>query len=460
MRSIIKVSAFIFLLFTISVIFTIKASAQQANVSFQVFYDQLSPYGEWVNYPRLGYVWIPDAGPDFVPYSTDGHWILTDAGWTWMSDYSWGWAPFHYGRWDYDQYYGWLWVPGNEWGPAWVSWRMAEGYYGWAPLEPGISLSATFGRAYDIHDDHWIFVKDRDIDRTDINRYYVNRTDQDRIIRHSSVINNTYVDSRRHTTYVIGPSRSEIQKVTGRKFNPVAVQEYNKPGQALINGHFQIYRPAIVKTGSKEKQPAPLQVTNLKDVTQASARQVGKQTGSTNSTQNIKDVKHTNTIDPKKNLNNPKTLQSQNSNPPKNVNTVKQPVNANLNNTKTIQSQNSKLPKNVSTVKQPVDVKSQNKNLSQNIRKDPQPNYAKPVNNDQTQNIKRETQPDNIKTQNASLSQNINKNLQPNKVTVQNSNPAGISGKTKQSNAIKSQKNNNKGQQAKTIPARDIKQND
>jgi hypothetical protein len=460
MRSIIKVSVLILLVFITSVIFTKKVSAQQSNVSFQVFYDQLSPYGEWVNYPQLGFVWIPDAGPDFVPYSTQGHWILTDAGWTWMSDYSWGWAPFHYGRWDYDQYYGWLWVPGNEWGPAWVSWRMAEGYYGWAPLEPGISLSATFGRAYDIHDDHWIFVRDRDIDRSDINHYYVSRTDQDRIVRHSSVINNTYVDSRRHTTYVIGPSRADIQKVTGRKLNPVAVQEYNKPGQALNNGHFQIYRPSIVKTSNKEKQPAPSRVTNLKDVSQASERKVGNQAGTTNSTQNTKDVKHTNTVDPKKNLNNTKTIQSQSSNPPKNVNTVKQPVNVNLNNTKAIQSQNSNPPKNVNTIKQPVTVKSQNKNLSQNIKKDPQSNNAKPVINGQSQNIKREPQPDNIKMQNSNLSQNVKKDLQPNKVNIQNSNQAGKSGNTKQSIGTKSQKNNNEGQQDKTIPQKDIKQND
>jgi hypothetical protein len=454
MKSIIKVSVLIFLVCSISVIFTKKASAQQPNVSFQVFYDQLSAYGEWVNYPHWGYVWIPDAGPDFVPYSTQGHWILTDAGWTWMSDYSWGWAPFHYGRWDYDQYYGWLWVPGNEWGPAWVSWRMAEGYYGWAPMEPGISLTATFGRAYDIHDDHWIFVKDRDIDRSDINHYYVSRADQDRIVRHSSVINNTYVDSRRHTTYVAGPSRSDIQKVTGRKFNPVAIQEYNKPGQALSNGHFQIYRPAVVKTSSKEKQPVPSRVTNLKDVTQASERKVGNQQArSTNSTQNIKDVKHTNTVDPKKNLNNTKTLQSQNSNPPKNVNTVKQPV--------IVKSQNPNPLKNVKYYKATVYCEiTLNKNLSQNITKDPQQNNTKPVNNDQSQNIKRETQPDNIKTQNASLSQNVNKNLQPNKVNMQNSNPAGNSGKTKQSTGTKSQKNNNKGQQDKTNPVKDIKQND
>jgi hypothetical protein len=432
MKSIIKVLALLFLVIITSVIFAKQASAQQPNVSFQVFYDQLSPYGEWVNYPNWGYVWIPDAGPDFVPYSTQGHWILTDDGWTWMSDYSWGWAPFHYGRWDYDQYYGWFWVPGNEWGPAWVTWRRADGYYGWAPMEPGISLSATFGRAYDIHDDHWIFVKDRDIDRADINHYYISRTDQYRVVRHSSVINNTYVDSRRHTTYVTGPARADIQKVTGRKLNPVAIQEYNKPGQDLGNGHFQIYRPVVMKNNDKGKKPAPSRITNLKDVKQASERKVINQQGNLSSDKNIKDAGQTSTVNSQKNLNNPKTLQSQNSNPPKNIKSVKQPVN----------------------------VKSQNKNLSQNIKKDPQPNNVKPLNTNPSQNIKREPQPNNIKTQNTNISQNVKNELQPNKVKTLNTNPAQNTGKGKQSNASKSPKNNKKVQQNKSNPEKDIKQND
>ena len=124
-----------------------QISAQGNNVNFQVFYDELSPYGDWVDYQNYGYVWIPNVGPDFVPYSTAGYWTLTNYGWTWVSDYDWGWAPFHYGRWSYDNYYGWLWVPGNEWGPSWVNWRRADGYYGWSPMEPGISIYLSFGRA-------------------------------------------------------------------------------------------------------------------------------------------------------------------------------------------------------------------------------------------------------------------------------------------------------------------------
>src|SRR6266567_1899101 len=59
---------------------------------YQEFYDQLSPYGNWIDYPGYGYVFMPNVEPDFKPYSTNGHWVYTDEGWTWASDYSWGWA--------------------------------------------------------------------------------------------------------------------------------------------------------------------------------------------------------------------------------------------------------------------------------------------------------------------------------------------------------------------------------
>ena len=449
MKKDIKVLVLLIMVIITSVIFTKPTSAQQNNVSFQVFYDQLSPYGEWVNYPNWGYVWIPDTGADFVPYSTQGHWILTDDGWTWMSDYSWGWAPFHYGRWDYDQYYGWFWVPGNEWGPAWVSWRRADGYYGWAPMEPGISVSASFGRAYDSHNDHWMFVRDRDIDRADINHYYISRTDQDRIVRYSSVINNTYVDSRRHTTYVTGPARTDFQKVSGRQIKPVPIQEYNKPGQSVSNGHFQIYRPVVIKNNDKGNKPAPAKITNLKDVKQPSERNAANQQGNLNSTKNIKEVQKTNTVNPQKNLTNTKTLPSQNSDPQKNVKTAKQPV--------IVKSQNINPSQNNNKNPQPKDVKTLNANRSQNIKSNQQPNNVKTLNANQSQNIQREQPPNNVKTFNTTPSQNNRKELQPINVKTSNPNPAQNTGKDKQSNASKSVKNNKKVQQNNANPEKDIK---
>src|SRR5262249_39052513 len=98
------------------------------------FRDTLSPYGDWVDDSTYGNVWVPSSayvGADFAPYVTSGHWGLTDEGsWIWVSDYSWGWAPFHYGRWVWIGGRGWAWIPGSVYAPAWVVWRTGylDGY--------------------------------------------------------------------------------------------------------------------------------------------------------------------------------------------------------------------------------------------------------------------------------------------------------------------------------------------
>jgi hypothetical protein len=275
-----------------------EASAQQGSMSFGVFYNELSPYGQWVDYPGYGYVWIPSAGPDFAPYSSNGYWILTDYGWTWVSGYNWGWAPFHYGRWDYDNNYGWFWIPDNEWGPAWVSWRRSPGYYGWAPMRPGVSLSVSFGSGYTVPNDRWRFVRDRDFSRTDINHYYINRTNNVTIIKNSSVINRTYVDQNRHSTYVSGPDRADVQKNTGRTIQPVVIHDNEKPGQNLRNGQLQIYRPQVQVNDANGRRPAPSNVVNLKDVKRPTERNVVNPISSVkpaiNNRQNVQPARSTN----------------------------------------------------------------------------------------------------------------------------------------------------------------------
>jgi hypothetical protein len=48
---------------------TPKAKAQPGvSVSFQTFYDELSPYGQWIDDPNYGYVWVPDVDAGFRPY--------------------------------------------------------------------------------------------------------------------------------------------------------------------------------------------------------------------------------------------------------------------------------------------------------------------------------------------------------------------------------------------------------
>lgn len=239
-------------------------STAQVNVSFQLFYDDLSPHGQWVDFANSGYVWIPNAGPGFTPYASAGHWVYTQFGWTWVSDYSWGWAPFHYGRWNYEPAFGWMWLPDNVWGPAWVSWRKSTGYYGWAPL--------GHGRDYDNDNDRWTFVKNSDIDRDDINRYYIDRSQNITIIKNSTHINNSHNDKDRHTSYVAGPDRDDVQKNTGKPIKPIVIQDNDKPGQSISDGKLKIYRPQVQKASGTGPKPAPAKVTNLHDVKPASER--------------------------------------------------------------------------------------------------------------------------------------------------------------------------------------------
>ncbi|HEY3815754.1 MAG TPA: DUF6600 domain-containing protein [Polyangiaceae bacterium] len=105
------------------------------------FRSTLDPYGQWTDDPTYGTVWVPSqdvVGSDFTPYATAGHWTYDDD-YTWVSDYDWGWAPFHYGRWVYSSPYGWGWIPGRTYAGAWVNWRYGYGdygYVGWGPMAP------------------------------------------------------------------------------------------------------------------------------------------------------------------------------------------------------------------------------------------------------------------------------------------------------------------------------------
>jgi hypothetical protein len=125
-------------------------------MTLSYFQTQLAPYGQWVDVPGYGQCWVPAAQaavPDWRPYLNGGHWIYTDEGWTWQSDYPWGEYAFHYGRWFRDVRYGWVWMPGYNWGPGWVCWRQAEaqGYCGWAPLPPGATYDPTVGLLWNGH---------------------------------------------------------------------------------------------------------------------------------------------------------------------------------------------------------------------------------------------------------------------------------------------------------------------
>jgi len=65
-----------------------------------VGFDDLDDYGDWRDDPSYGHVWFPSqVAVGWAPYHA-GHWDwISPWGWTWVDDFSWGYAPFHYGRW-------------------------------------------------------------------------------------------------------------------------------------------------------------------------------------------------------------------------------------------------------------------------------------------------------------------------------------------------------------------------
>jgi hypothetical protein len=137
-----------------------EARAQvSVTVSVGAFYDELSPYGEWVDC-TYGECWVPrGVGAGWQPY-THGHWIYTRYGWTWVSSDPWGGNPYHYGTWAFVGRHGWVWVPGTVWAPAWVTWSYSDSYVGWAPLPPTVVFGSSgySGRAVVVNQAQYVFV--------------------------------------------------------------------------------------------------------------------------------------------------------------------------------------------------------------------------------------------------------------------------------------------------------------
>ena len=261
------------------------ATPAPANLPPQVniFYQQLQPYGTWMQVADYGWCWQPSvviSSPGWRPYADRGRWLYTNHGWYWQSDYAWGWAPFHYGRWVQHARSGWLWVPDNVWGPAWVVWRSSATHCGWAPLPPGavfvagsglhfggarVSVSSDFG----LPRHHYTFVPfNRFCDR---NPYYYalaptvvqNVYSQTTVINNIQITNNVVVNDGVPASQIAALTRTEIRKVAVREAAP---QESNvsrldrleRAGNDLV-----IYRPVL----NPNAPVKPVAITNSKGET-------------------------------------------------------------------------------------------------------------------------------------------------------------------------------------------------
>ncbi len=191
------------------------------EINSDYFHAQLAPYGSWTDMPGYGPCFSPRdaATPGWRPYCDGGHWVYTDDGWFWQSDYPWGEIAFHYGRWLYTVDRGWLWVPGYDYAPAWVCWRHAEaeGYCGWAPLPPGAVFTPGVGLFYNgrlaldidfgLNSTFFTFVPFDHFWDHDFRRFVAPRDFVTRFYRHSVVLNNYHVVGGRFVIEGLGHER-------------------------------------------------------------------------------------------------------------------------------------------------------------------------------------------------------------------------------------------------------------
>ena len=126
------------------------------------YVTELAYYGDWIDDPDYGWVWRPDdIDREWTPYLV-GRWYQAPAGLTWVSYEPWGWAPYHYGRWEVSLSVGWVWIPGRVYSGGWVQWAYTPTYVGWCPTNyynyPAVVVTSLhFGHHYYPHRS-WVFV--------------------------------------------------------------------------------------------------------------------------------------------------------------------------------------------------------------------------------------------------------------------------------------------------------------
>jgi len=230
------------------------------------FYDSLAPYGTWVDVAGYGPCWQPTvvvANPGWRPYCDDGRWVYSDCGWYWLSGYSWGWAPFHYGRWFQHHRLGWCWAPDTVWGPSWVCWRFGGSHCGWAPLPPGAwyrpgigltyrgqRVNSTFG--YGLGANSFAFVEVSHFRDTHLNRHTLPPRQAARVYNGTHEFTTIVENNRRVINHGIPVSR--VAEATGTPVQRVAIRDADTVGGQSFHSEriegggrtMSVFRPRLV----------------------------------------------------------------------------------------------------------------------------------------------------------------------------------------------------------------------
>jgi hypothetical protein len=240
------------------------------EATLEVFVDALSVHGEWIVVPRHGRVWRPlHVAVGWQPYLR-GEWVWTDDGWFWLTDEPWGWATYHYGRWGWDPALGWFWVPGLVWAPAWVVWRIGDGFVGWAPLYP--EFATWWVESYPLVPPHWVFVPTRSFVGVRIELVAVSRARVPALVRSSRPAPPAASARPSHAPPLGGPPRGLVERHVRRPVPPARVVNVPAPDDARGRPRpdaVPVYRPpagvrpapARPAPPEAEQRPAPARGT-------------------------------------------------------------------------------------------------------------------------------------------------------------------------------------------------------
>lgn len=258
-------------------------------VTVNYFYDALAPYGSWVEIAGYGRCWRPSVityDSNWEPYLNGGHWVYTDAGWYWQSDYSWG-ETFHYGRWFRDARYGWCWWPDTQWSPSWVTWRYSDDYCGWSPLPPfttyrtGVGFvyrgnAVSVGFNFGLGASAFTFVQTRYLCDPHPYSHRIARAQAAQIYNHTAVVNNFHANGHNHTVVNDGIAPGRISAATHSPVHQVAIGEVtghrprgeqswhdNHPSPANHNSSPVMNQPVVSQTTPVITTQIPAQSGNV-----------------------------------------------------------------------------------------------------------------------------------------------------------------------------------------------------
>lgn len=219
----------------------ISSPSAQYVAAGTIGYEDLDDNGVWEPAPGYGSVWYPRVHEGWAPYR-EGHWAWVEPwGWTWVDDASWGFAPFHYGRWA--QIGGrWGWIPGPMgvrpvYAPALVAWVGGPSFgvsvgigggVGWFPLGwhdpfiPSYHVSPGYARNVNVSNSRVVNV-------TVINNYYTTNNVNVR----NTTINNIHYENAGVNGAVTGVSNANFASGKSIRGSAVVVPP-NAVGRASV----------------------------------------------------------------------------------------------------------------------------------------------------------------------------------------------------------------------------------